>query len=321
MFHTQQKAFTLLELILVVIILGIVASISSSVIVQVYESYIVQKATHNAALKTELAINQLANRLTYRIDKSLIARNPANNFFVAAKDVTLAESNSHTILEWIGYDNDGFSTQGSSTSATLPAWSGFIDLNPSTFAGGLISTGSDFALENTIIANLGGRAAIYLGPITYTAGSTVDINCLYANGNNACMFPVNLVGQTMGILGGDVTAGSMNLTEFYRLARSAYAVVSEKNPALPLGPNGGGLLIATDNTSEVWDLRLYYNYAPWNNEAYNSANTSSSILLRNVSVFRFKAEAGNSIRLKMCVLERISDTEKISLCKEKAVIR
>ena len=125
------------------------------------------------------------------------------------------------------------------------------------------------------------------------------------------MFPVNLAGHTMAVIGGDVTAGAMNLSEFYQIARSAYAVVAENQHNLIVG----------DNTSIVWDLRLYYNYTPWTGQTYNANGASSSILLRNVSVFRFKAEAGNSIRLKICTLERISDTEKVSLCKEKAVIR
>jgi len=65
----SKKAFSMLELVFVIAILGIVASISSSVIVQVYESYIMQRAVHNASIDTELAINQITNRLTYRIDK------------------------------------------------------------------------------------------------------------------------------------------------------------------------------------------------------------------------------------------------------------
>ena len=113
--NLQQKAFTLLEVIFVVIILGIVGSIGSSIIAQVYESYIGQKAVHNASLKTELAINQLSNRLTYRIRNSLLARVPDTNGTAPTSALPLSEVPStnitHKALEWIGYDNDGFSAQ------------------------------------------------------------------------------------------------------------------------------------------------------------------------------------------------------------------
>ena len=64
----EKKGFTFVELIFVIIILGIISSIGSSAIVQTYQSYIMQRSVHSASINTELAINQLANRLTYRMD-------------------------------------------------------------------------------------------------------------------------------------------------------------------------------------------------------------------------------------------------------------
>jgi len=66
--NNYKQAFTMLEIVFVIVILGVVASIGSKIIVQVYEGYIIQKAVHDASVKTELAINLLANRLVYRID-------------------------------------------------------------------------------------------------------------------------------------------------------------------------------------------------------------------------------------------------------------
>lgn len=64
----------MLELIFVIIILGIVSSIGSQIIVQVYESYIVQRAQYRATMKTELALTQIANRLRYAIPGTVISR-------------------------------------------------------------------------------------------------------------------------------------------------------------------------------------------------------------------------------------------------------
>jgi len=96
----------------------------------------------------------------------------------------------------------------------------------------------------------------------------------------------------------------MYYTEMYQIVSTAYAVIL--TPATPI------------NGVNVWDLKLYYNYQPWNGQNYMQGKNAT--LLKNVSVFRFKHEL-NSIRIKLCTLERISATEHISICKEKAVIR
>lgn len=314
MIATLKRAFTLLELIFVIVILGIVASIGSSVIVQVYESYINQKAVHNAALKTELAINQLANRLSYRIDTSLITRMDATGgavgTMIALKDINIATDDRTDFhhLEWIGYDNDSLS------ATNTPGWSGFLDLATAANEK-VISTGSNFEKTSAIIGNLnGGSPALYfVGSQAYKidgAGVETYANatCLHAITGNGCIFPVNLNATseiTFSSGSGDYVPGSMQYSEYYQLAYSAYAVVLENRHEI-LG-------------TPVWDLRLYYNYQPWEGETYLTA--SSSILLRNVNIFRFKSESGNSLRIKLCSIEQISETEKISLCKEKAVIR
>jgi len=300
-----QNAFTMVELIFVIVILGVVASIGSKIIVQVYESYIIERAVHNASVKTELAINQIANRLVYRIDQSMLARKPLTTTYSKGtnvypiKEVPIGSENTFNGLEWIGYDNDGFSASSS------PAWSGFVDLNASNY-NTIISTASNLANENTILTNLAGGAlktpAIYfLGDIEYRKGKLYDTMCMYKSAG--CIFPVTLAGQTLTIAGGDTVAGQMVYTEMYQLAASAYAII----PSVATPIDGVNL----------WDLKLYYNYQPWLDETI--ANASSSLLLRNVSVFRFTQEI-NSIRIKLCTLEQIEGTH-ISTCKEKAVIR
>lgn len=306
-----RKAFSLLELIFVITILGIVASIGSSIVVKVYESYIMQRSIHNASIKTELAINQLANRLIYRIDTSVVARRPGNlNNAIPIDIVPLdnlqpAQANTHTILEWIGYDNDGFSTQNP------PAWSGFTDLAASNFAQ-IRTTGSNLNAEIPILQNLflnmQNPALIFAtndfrNTIAYNAG------CLYNTLGNGCIFPVNVNAPTRlnFTAVGNRVAGDMIYSEFYKLAASAYAVV-------PM-PQGAGN--RTVNNTEVWDLILHFDYQPWEGENY--LNGIRSMLLHNVSVFRFTQEQ-NSVRIKLCTIETIGATD-ISICKEKAVIR
>ncbi len=320
---SKRKAFTLLELVFVTVILGIVASIGSSVIVQVYESYIMQRSVHNASLKTELAINQLTNRLTYRINRSLLARVEGATTLNPADALPLAQvplgNTTHNALEWIGYDNDGFSAQNP------PTWSGFCDLNASNFANvktrasrlkttTTAKTSAQVVLDSLSRSiNAPAPAIIFIGPNVYKNNAGVDINydtlCMHRTDGTGCMFPVTLPNnstlrfRTAGKIG-DRVNGEMVYSEFYQLAASAYAAVPENKHQI--------------NNKDVWDIYLYADYQPWNGDNY--AQGSRSLLAKNVSVFRFRQES-NSIRIKICSVEQVGETDTISICKEKAVIR
>lgn len=316
----NKKAFTLLEIIFVIIILGIVASVGSSVIVQVYESYFTQRSIHNASLKTELAIDQLANRLTYRVRRSLLARVPertgvAPNAALALSEID-ANNTTHTALEWIGYDNDGFSAQNP------PAWSGFCDLNASSFAR-LVTRGSRLSAPTTartseriILNNLSRPNHTPAPAIVFMTDTYRTINansreynstCMHQTDGNGCMFPVSIRNNSTFDFNNtaDRNAGDMVYSEFYQLAASAYAVVPENKHTIA-------------KNVDTWDLYLYADYQPWNGNDYTDG--SRSLLAKNVSVFRFRQESG-SLRIKICTVEQTGDTDTLSICKEKAVIR
>ena len=307
----EKKGFTFVELIFVIIILGVISSIGSSAIVQTYESYIMQRSVHSASINTELAINQLANRLTYRMDLSLLARKPGSTGtvegadFYPARSVPLDQRNTYTALEWISYDSDSFEAY------EVPSWSGYADLTTSTFDS-IDSVGSDSTHLNTIKSHYtNGRGAIRFMTAHYDNNLSKGYSsaCLYRGSATGCLFPVTPAADGFSfdfpVSGaGDRTLGEMVYSEFYQYTTSAFAVVPENE--------------GTINGLKVYDLNLYYGYQPWQNENYK--NGKSATLLKNVSVFRFRKEE-NSIRLKLCVIERVSDTDEISICKEKAVIR
>jgi Tfp pilus assembly protein PilE len=100
-------------------------------------------------------------------------------------------------------------------------------------------------------------------------------------------------GETITLDGAGIPAGS-TLYERYKLAWTSYA----------LEVNGDG------------DLILHYNFAP----VYGTPieDDQSSILLKNVTNFRFKGSEG-SLRIKICKEEKISSDATISACKEKVV--
>jgi len=221
-------AFTMLELIFVIIILGIVSSIGAEIIAKVYESYIIQRAHHKASLKTELAALQIANRLRYAIPGTVYRIKNDNSLEITDSALTGA-GNEYIGLQWIGYDGDSFEAVTSNTDRR-PGWTGFADVkNSSTDKTHIKTQGSNLSLTNTIIGNLS------------PAGKSISDAYIY--------FPSNLTPYAIASQSGDIItlndASSKIIMEHYKLAWSSYALVVE---------NGG-------------DLNLYYDFQATPNTA------------------------------------------------------
>ena len=151
-----KKAFSMIELIFVIVILGIVSSIAANIIAQVYESYIVQRAQYRATSKTELALTQIANRLRYAIPGTVGFRSDTGGTF---KFITEANSGNDKVLQWVSYDGDSFEAIDSDTNRK-PGWSGFCDIDAYVAnSTNLPTPGSNLDLAKTIISNLGGDIA------------------------------------------------------------------------------------------------------------------------------------------------------------------
>lgn len=309
----QHPAFSMIELIFVIIVLGIVASIGSQIIASVYESYITQRALYRSSMKTELAAAQLANRLAYSIPGTVIGRNDAlNPDFYALEDIP-AGVTDYTILEWIGYDADGFGTSATITGSMVPVWSGYADVNaPTTNVDALTTPASGLSKLDTIISNLrrnGSSTAIGNTAVLFPGSYTAYTIGFGANSDN--IHPVS--GQTNDTILNFNTRANRDIKEHYKLAWTAYAIV----PVLVNNPEDRGF----QEGDQLWDLVLHYDYQPWDGETLGDVPEAQRyVLIRNVSSFKFKGE-GNTIRFKICQRETIGQTYSINTCKEKAVIR
>ena len=297
------SAFSMLELIFVIIVLGIVSSIGASLIARVYESYIMQNALHHASTKTDLAVKQIAARLANRISLSVIGKK-TNIDFLPISQITPTD-NGYDILEWIGYDNDSFS------ASSVPGWSGFCDIDNSTKTS-LETPGSNLEEVKTIIGNLGsdnvsGDPAIIFNGLFYDS-TTPYSAAKMGYTDNTTISPVS------GLLGTTLTVTDDNakiIYDQYKLAWSAYAIVPVRQADNP---------DTSVDESMLFRLDLHYNYQPWNGIQYNNSNSKVSTFVEDVTVFNFIGQAG-TIRFKLCVQEKISDSETVNICKEKAVIR
>ncbi len=296
----RKTAFTMIEMIFVIVILGIVASIGSSIIAKIYENYIYSKTINELQSKTETTLEEIAKRLSFRVKGATIARfnsSPESSDIKALQDA----NDSYQILEWIGDNYEGF--EGNSSG---PGWSGFIDLDSSETNQTQIKTsGSDLSYATDIIYALSNGDVNLSSPSSSVGllypGIPDDFNVTKYGWNDwtgaihhEYVFKVQQTSKD--IL--KFTENDSNTTyEHYRLSWSAYALV-------PKGNDGD------------YNLTLYYNYRPWMGEKYEDA--SHSIIATNVNVFKF-VEIGNVIRLKLCLFKKIGNDFNISFCKEKAV--
>lgn len=305
----MKSAFSLVELIFVIVVLGIVASISADTIAQVFKNTVSQKATNIAAIKVELAVQQIANRLKYAVPWSLLVRNvDGTGTPEQLGDVGVNDTNDK-VLEWVGTDGDSFEATG------VPGWSGYCDINDPAASATICPTpGSALDNTNTVITKLGGAGladAIVLfdtpvckdGPTVYYSATTLGFT-----GNSSCAF--SLAGSTgVNLI---MPAGAKNIADKYDVAWSAYALVPRNAQDL----DGDGRM-------DIFDLELRYNYQPWNGDSY--INASSQVIARNVLVFKVAQNSlsKNDIRIKICVTQQIgaTSTDFVSMCKEKVVMQ
>ncbi len=282
--HSLKPAMTLIEIIFVIIVLGVVASIGASIIAQTYKSYILQRAQYRANIKTEIALNQIANRLRYAIPGTIGARTTTSATFTPITEITgIAQRN---VLQWVGEDGDSFEAISSSTNRK-PGWSGFIDLNQSTI-NQLVSPGSNYALFNAIKNNLGGFSLtprLYFPPGYGPTNSNGSISVTGGNGEN---FSVS------GLSPGDTIA------ERYKLAWSSYAIVYDPND------------------KNLW---LYYHFDP--SVGADLSTASRSLLLPNVTTFSFQGSEG-TMRIKICQYAYTDQNtslqnDTVHSCKEKII--
>lgn len=198
-------AFSMLELVFVIVILGIVAAIGSETIVKVYESYIVQRAEHRASLKTELAATQIANRLASAIPGTVVRRITPTGATEGINDLMSLDTTgeTYTVLQWVASDTDSFNTYDDTDDKV--GWSGFCDVNVS--ATNTIQTpGSKLSLANTVQSNLGNTSGKFAIHFPYDANRTA----YYGSGT----------AETIAL-----DNNTSHIVEHYKLAWTSYALV------------------------------------------------------------------------------------------------
>ena len=323
----MKRAFTLLELVVVIVVLGIIAMMSFNAIMNIYSNYFQTRTVNELETQTEIALEQISKRLEHRIKPSVIARK-TDGAFLALNDSGVNLNAEYEILEFIPYAyeifndvisldaNDNVIEQGGKAGR----YSGYVDLTKSSPATGLISPGSNFTtgVVETIkditcrnetrdatcvdFENKDGGVVAIFSDVYYNVqdsfGYKGDITKLDIAKVGVKDGQRGINGNTLEISG----FANKQISEQYHLAYTANAIVPEQSQS------------QADKNNGVFDLNLYYDYRPWMGEKYKQ-NGEKSTLAKNVTRFVF-TEKNGVIVLKLCMRAKNSE---ITICKSKAV--
>jgi len=298
----NRFAFTMLELVFVIVIMGIISKFGVEFLSQAYNSFIYAKINNKLQANSGMAVESIAAKLQFRIKDSVIGRVENNNSF---KSLGSASGDDYNILEWVGSDIDGF--RGDS----LPMWSGIIDLDESNKTT-LISPETNTTALNNLIKILSHDSGTDVNDSAiYFIGSDSNIhqygwtdgNHPLTDHNSSVMHPIKLVSGHIDQFESNITGddfSDIDIYEYYQFSWTAYAVALENY----------------DNNDSTGNLYLYYDYQPWHGEDFNDTTSKKALIMENVSTFRFKA-VGSVVKIQVCVKSTL--LEDYSLCKEKTI--
>jgi len=334
----MKKSFTLVELIIVIVIMGILATIAIEILLKVYKNYTITRATNNLVYQTDLAINSIASKLENRIPNSVIATecNVSDNEcengnikgFVSIQNLSEDNAYKYPVMEWLSKDIYSKRGEWNSTRRRIHhGWSGFVDLKktyiysqsdeyniaiPYSYINIIQDIDGDFfqiyginGYNDVFENNL--SVLIFSGPDG--RGDFNDINHSY--GWYKVLYPTNKAQKVFAIVNKD-----NNITiKIKAIDESNETTVYEGFFIC----NGANAIVPVYNKdTNDYNLTFIQNYFPWKNQKYTDGN--SSLLAAHVVQFKFKEQNG-LLRLYLCIQNpNINlDDRNLTICKERIV--
>ncbi len=326
----MKRTFTLIELIIVIVIMGILSTITFDIVSKLYTNYLRTKELNALSSRTDYALNVISGKMRSRIKNSVIATEINSSTykpidFKSIQDLK-GDDTKYTALEWINQDYE--SKHGiylDNLHNIQTGWSGFADLdtavrtndNPKEF--NISFPDSNFTIVSEIDKNVTGFSEdVFDNNVTVIIfsgndgrGDLNDINHSYGwyrpkAGNKAqkvfriSQYYTNSDNDTEVNITAIDDDNDSTLYEQYFLAHTAYSIVPKKTP------------------EGDYNLSFYYNYQPWRDQNYTDAN--ETLLATNVTEFKFRESAG-VVRIYLCIQspETTLGDSNLTICKERVI--
>ena len=313
-----RNAFTMIELVFAIVVIGILSKFGIEFLSQAYRSFIYTNINHKLQSESQGAVDIIASKLQYRIKDSVIARHGTTDFYPIGQ-LNQAQIDNYDTLEWIGEDAEGL------RGIQAPYWNGVIDLDDSDdilLVSPFINTTSikenivalsdnNSSLDNAALYFVGANSEItqmgWQGKHTDTFSNTTTNYITAISDQSQTIHPISAGVNGFAPRGGNFSGE--RVSEYYKLAWSAYAIRLEDY----------------NTTSSMGDLYLYYNYQPWDGEYIplvwdekKSYPVKRTLLANNISTFRF-ISMGSLLKIQVCVKSNLLKNEEHSICKDKTV--
>lgn len=313
----KRNAYTLIEMIMAIALIGIVGGIVSGMLGKVYENYAQQQEMSKLEFSSIQALNQIENYLKRSIPQSILMHNGTSvagnldvynpNAYTPLRNIQNGDLTANKTLLWLDIDKE--SLQGTGPQPFYNQW-----LNIRTSTGNQIaSVGSQFnnivQTQRNIFGTATASPAIYF-VYGNQQGSPYEkfYNETPATQSTA-IFPID---QVAPINANDFTLTRIppEIGEIFYVTGTGYALQLNGNI-----------------------LSLVYNFQPWeiigagfgagNGETF--LNGQSQPILENVTSFDYWVEF-DTLRIKICVesrevidIDSAGNNVRASICKERAI--
>ena len=330
----MKRSFTLFELIIVIVIMGILGTISIEILQNTFKTYLINKELNKLSFKTDLALNVIASKAQNRIKNSVIAVEcnstidsnnsqsclyHSNKNFISIQKIDTNNAYKYPVTEFLYVSL--FSKRGmwdDNKKQIQPGWSGFVDLIVTKSGNdeyNISTPDSNFTIVEEIekawfnswnvttsnVFDENKTVLVFSG--SDGRGDFLDANNSYGyyDNNATRIFKITKISDTNLSLKAITNSNSSTIYQSYYIVRGAMAIVPVYN-----------------ETTNDYNLTLRFNYFPWNGEMYLDGN--SSIITTHVTNFKFKEENG-VIRVYLCITSpeaKLKDFN-LTICKEKVV--
>lgn len=349
----MKHAFTMVELIFVIVILAIISMFGTDLYSKIYKSYAHARAINQLEDRTQNALSIIYSKLEDRIPGTVIGR----NFKIAHADniVPVTEvAGTDNVLEWIPQSVESRYVIGDKNGVGSFGWTGYTSNQhfgkPNFTIDGtnlyVFTPGSKIGDAVKIMKNLSAKCKTKACKDAYDGKFGVifrlddpfigitEAKSYYgyvgssALADRSAVFTAEVSDKSVskaGILSAGtpndmfkITAGfdqdSSNVADRYYIAHTAYAIVPTDDAGNIVTSDDIKYNKIKDVAVENFNLTLKYNYRPWEGESYQGADTKSALLAEDVSIFRFKQDDSN-LRLQICLRDdgRNFDPERLDL--------
>ena len=330
----MKKSFTIVELVVVIVILGILSTIAISILLKVSESYVVNRETDRLLFESDLILNKLANLMRNRIKNSVIATecNLSNNGckrgevkdFESISLLSKENSYKYPVIEWL--NKSPYAIRGewnSSVNRVVPGSAEFVDLNDTVVIKNdeynVSLPYSNFNIIRDIEENYYKRWGVSfkdvfednLSVIVFSGpggrGDFNDINHSY--GWYKTLSSSNKAQKVYAILN-----YSNNRAHIKTIDDDDNATVYESYYLVDTAM----AIVPVQNEEGDFNLTLVRNYFPWKDQNYTEGN--SSLLASHVTQFKFR-EKGGVLMLFICIQSNNIEIKdyNLTICKERIV--